>query len=49
MPSSRDLPDSGIEPTSLMSPVLAGKFFIISTTWEALSCLYPVLNFTWSP
>ena len=36
MPSSRDLPDPGIKPASLMSPVLAGKFFIISTTWEAL-------------
>ena len=36
MPSSRDLPDPGIKPASLMSPVLAGKFFIISTPWEAL-------------
>ena len=35
MPSSRDLPDLGIEPTSLMSPVLAGKFFTTSTTQEA--------------
>ena len=26
-PSPRNLPDSGIEPTSLMSPELAGKFF----------------------
>ena len=30
-----DLPDSGIEPASLMSPELAGRFFIISTTWKA--------------
>ena len=29
------LPDPGIEPTSLMSPALAGGFFITSTTWEA--------------
>ena len=35
VPYSRDLPDSGIEPTSLVSPVSAGIFFTISTTWEA--------------
>ena len=35
VPSSRDLPDPGIEPVSLMSPALAGKFFTTSTTWEA--------------
>ena len=28
------LPDSGIEPTSLTSPVLAGRFFTPSATWE---------------
>ena len=27
MPSSGDLPDPGIEPTSLVSPALAGGFF----------------------
>ena len=27
-PSPRDLPDSGIKPTSLASPALAGSFFI---------------------
>ena len=32
-----DLPDPGIEPESLTSPVLAGGFFITSTTWEAPS------------
>jgi len=31
-----DLPNAGIEPTSLESPALAGGFFTISTTWEAL-------------
>ena len=31
-PSLGDLPHSGIEPTSLMSPVLAGGFFTTSTT-----------------
>ena len=30
-----DLLDPGIEPTSLASPALAGRFFITSTTWEA--------------
>ena len=30
---SGDLPNPGIEPVSLMSPVLAGKFFTRSATW----------------
>ena len=30
-----NLPYLGIEPASLVSPVLAGGFFIISATWEA--------------
>ena len=34
-PPPGDLPDLGMEPASLMSPALAGKFFITSTTWEA--------------
>ena len=29
-----DLPDPGFEPMSLMSPALAGRLFITSTTWE---------------
>ena len=29
------LPDPGIQPTSLGSPVLAGGFFATSATWEA--------------
>ena len=37
-PPSEDLPDSGIEPQSLMSPVFAGGFFITSTTWEGICC-----------
>ena len=36
MTSSRGLPDTGIKHISLMSPALAGRFFITSTTWEAL-------------
>ena len=34
MPSSGDLPDSGIEPTSLMFPALATGFFTTSATCE---------------
>ena len=34
-PSAGDLPDPGIEPVSLMSPSLAGRFFTTSATWEA--------------
>ena len=29
-----DIPEPGIEPTSLMSPALAGGFFTTSTTWH---------------
>ena len=29
------LPHPGIEPTSLVSPALAGRFFTTSATWEA--------------
>ena len=32
---SGDLPAPGIKPKSLMSPALAGRFFITNTTWEA--------------
>ena len=34
-PSPGDLPEPGIEPTSLMSPTLACRFFTTDTTWEA--------------
>ena len=33
------LPDPGITPASLMSPVLAGRFFVTSATWEAHECI----------
>ena len=39
-PPSGDLPDPGIEPTSLMSPALAGRFFTTSATWKAQIHLY---------
>ena len=34
-PSPGDLPDPGIEPLSLKSPELAGRFFTTTATWEA--------------
>ena len=34
-PSPGDLPDPGIEPTSVMSPALAGMFITPSAIWEA--------------
>ena len=34
-PSPGDLLDPGIEPTSPVSPALAGRFFTISTPWKA--------------
>ena len=36
-PPPEDLPNPGIEPTSLMSPALAGGFFTPSATWEAMT------------
>ena len=33
-PPPGDLPYPGIEPVSLTSPALAGRFFTTSTTWE---------------
>ena len=33
-PPPGDLPNPGIEPMSFMSPALAGRFFITSTTWD---------------
>ena len=34
-PSPGDLPDPGMELVSFMSLALAGRFFTISTNWEA--------------
>ena len=34
-PSPGDHPNSGIQPTSLALPTLAGRFFTTSITWEA--------------
>ena len=41
MPSFGDLPHPGMEPTSLMSPALAGGFFTSNATWEAQDKWYP--------
>ena len=34
VPSSRVLPDPGMEHASLTSPAVAGGFFVTSATWE---------------
>ena len=34
-PTPGEMPDPGIEPASLMSPALAGRFFTTSATWKA--------------
>ena len=41
-PPPGDLPNPGIKPVSLISPVLQGGFFIPSVIWEALA-----LDRTW--
>ena len=33
-PFPRDPPNPGVKPESLMSPPLAGRFFITSTSWD---------------
>ena len=43
-PPPRDLPNPGIEPVSLMSPALAGRFLTPSATWETPAG--SVLHFT---
>ena len=40
-----DLPNPGIEPTSLMFPALAGSFFTTRATWEALLSLCSIYRF----
>ena len=43
-PPPGDLPNPGIEPSSIVSSALVGRFFITSTTWEAL--LDPCLTYS---
>ena len=38
-PPQGDLPDPGIELAPLMSPLLAGGFFITNAIWEAQLCV----------
>ena len=45
-PPSGDLLNPGIEPMSLMTPVLAGGFFTISATLEAPYLIYFILTQT---
>ena len=40
-PSPGDLPNCGTEPSSLMSPALAGRFFATSAIWEA--CIHTTI------
>ena len=42
-PTPGDLPNPGTEPTSLMSPALAGGFLTTSTIWEAPFIYIPLL------
>ena len=42
-PSPGDLPDSGVEPTSLMFPALARRFFTTSPPNGALGMLFELL------
>ena len=42
-PSPGHLPDSGIEPRSLVCPALAGRFFTTRATWEGLNQAYEIV------
>ena len=42
-PPSGDLPESGIQPESLTSPALTGRFFTTSATWKAHQQLISIL------
>ena len=44
-PPLGDLSDPGIEPTSPMSPELAGGLFTTCATWEALLRLLAISNY----
>ena len=41
-PPPGDLSDPGIEPASLVSPVLAGGFFTTSATWKGRVCFIAI-------
>ena len=44
-PSPGDLPNPGMERMSLMSPALAGGFFITGAIWEAQPPMFPACLF----
>ena len=46
MPSPENLPDPGMEPTSLISPALAARFFRTRATWKALNWTRHMSKFT---
>ena len=46
-PPPGDLPNPGIKPASLSSPILAGRFFTTSTTWESES--HSVMSYSVTP
>ena len=43
-PPLGDIPDPGVELTSLMSPALAGGFFATGATWEAGPVFHTGIN-----
>ena len=45
-PSPGDLPNPGIELTSLLPPALAGGFFTVVPTWEALASQQELILWT---
>ena len=48
-PASRDLPDQGIEPTSLASHVLAGGFFMAEPSGDCILCTHEKCQCTNQP
>ena len=42
-----DLSDPGVEPVSLTSPVLSGRFFTTSATWEAPNHVCSVIKLSY--
>ena len=46
-PPPGDLPDPGMEPKSVTSPALAGRFFTTSATWETLQKSFSLFNIKW--
>ena len=47
-PPPGNLPNPGIEPSSLMSPALVGRFFTTSATWEAPAPVHGTATQPWT-